>query len=418
MIEVKSLKKKSLDRRKNVIAIVGDTQVGLWVIRNLAMNGINVHAVVRTKSGQPAWSRYSKSAWILESSIDDFSFIKELKELANIVNAGSIMPVSEGYHNVLIKNRKVFEPDIHIFSPEKESFEKAADKDFMHSKCLELGIPVAKGKRFDLLMDSNPLELGFPLVLRTRNQNSNDKIAPWKAEYALNIKDLNRLYEEVKDYAHNIIVQKYCPGAEDHVQVLMHEGNAFMTGEYIGEHHMPLAGGVTVQRISCFHENLLNDSVKLLKSINYEGLAGVQFHFEPETGKYIFLEINPRFIGGTPTLIMAGFDTAFLLWQSFFEPEKMKKGNYRKGLRTRILGGDVNWLLAMIRKDRLPPEQKRIKPLKALSLFLKNCIFAKDDSFLLKDPLPFMVDFFEMVKKIGNQAYDIIGNPERSGGKN
>jgi hypothetical protein len=29
-----------------------------------------------------------------------------------------------------------------------------------------------------------------------------------------------------------------------------------------------------------------------------------------------------------------------------------------------------------------------------------------------------MVDFFEMVKKIGSQAYDIIGNPERSGGTN
>ena len=85
----------------------------------------------------------------------------------------------------------------------------------------------------------------------------------------------------------------------------MHDGEPFMVGDYIGEHHMPLAGGVTVQRVSCRHEKLINHAVLLLGAIKWEGIAGVQFHYDPKIDKYIFLEINPRFIGGLPTVIMA-----------------------------------------------------------------------------------------------------------------
>ena len=63
------------------------------------------------------------------------------------------------------------------------------------------------------------------------------------------------LHAQVKPIADNVLVQEYHPGVEDHVQVLMHEGEPFMVGEYLGEHHMPLAGGVTVQRVTCRHED-------------------------------------------------------------------------------------------------------------------------------------------------------------------
>jgi hypothetical protein len=185
-----------------------------------------------------------------------------------------------------------------------------------------------------------------------------------------------------------------------------------MAGEYVGEHHMPLAGGVTVQRVSCRHEPLIRDAVRILKAIGWEGIGGVQYHYDPETGEYIFLEINPRFIGGLPTVIMAGFPAPFLLWQSHFEPEEMRRPRYRVGLRTRILGGDANWLFGMMRGDQLPPGQRRLGKLRAIGRFLWNCgPWTKDDSFLFGDMKPFFVDFGQMVKRLGSQTFDIIGNP-------
>ncbi|NWH05043.1 ATP-grasp domain-containing protein [Desulfobacter latus] len=420
MYAVKPFIKKKIkeeDRRRKVLAIVGDTQVGLWVVRNLAMNGLTVHSIVKSKYGQPANSRYSSSAWVMESPAYSPGFIDEIKELVKLLDVGSIMPVAEGYHNVLIDVRDQFEPDVHIFSPARDVFDKATDKDYMQGLCQELGVPVAKGMRLDeFMLDKGSLE--FPLVFRTRRQNIQGGQAPWKAAYAEDEVQLEKVYDQVRDFADNIIVQEYCPGAEDHVQVMMYKGEPFMVGDYIGEHHMPLAGGVTTQRISCRHQPLIDDAVKLFKAIGYEGLGGVQYHYDPETDKYIFLEINPRFIGGTPTLIMAGFNTSFLLWQSHFEPEKMKKTKYRLGLRSRILGGDANWMIGMIRGDQLPPGQKRLGKVETVLRFLWNCFpWTKDDAFMLRDPKPFMVDFMQMAKKLGAQGHDIIGNPESQDAK-
>ncbi len=411
---VKNTKNSCSDQKRCLLAFVGDTQVGLWIVRSLARNGLTVHAIVASEHGQSAHSRFTSSAWVLDSHPGMSEFADEVEDLAKKLNVGSIMPVAEVYHNALISARDRFEPDVHLFSPSRESFDKATDKDYMHNLCLKLGVPVAQGMRLDQFMaDDKADALRLPLVLRTRKQNIKGKRAPWKAAYAETHEQLQLLYEQVKDFAENVIVQEYHPGVEDHVQIIMHDGKLFMAGDYIGEHHMPLAGGVTVLRTSCHHENLINDSVKLLKAIGFEGVAGVQFHYDPDTDKYIFLEINPRFSGGLPTVIMAGFEAPFRLWQSYFEPGKMRKDHYRLGTRTRILGGAANWMFGMIRGDQLPPGQERLGKLQTIASFIWHCgPWTKDDSFLWSDPKPFFVDLRQMSKKFGSKAFDIISNPE------
>jgi predicted ATP-grasp superfamily ATP-dependent carboligase len=308
------------------------------------------------------------------------------------------MPISETLHAGLIANRERLEPEIHVFSPAREAFDKATDKDYLHRLCIELGIPVAHGTTLDKLIVAGGNGLMLPVVLRTRRQNLKDGKAPWKAAYARDQAQLDKLCKSVNGFADNVLVQEYHPGAEAHVQVLMHRGEAFMLGEYIGEQHVPLAGGVTVQRVTCRHEPVVRDAVKLLQAISWEGIAAAQFHYDRTTDQYIFLEINPRFCGGLPTIIMGGFDAPFLLWQSHFEPDKMKTTPFRLGLRTRILGGCANWTLAMMRRDELPPGQKHVSKLGALASFVWNSgPWTRDDSFALTDFKPFFVDVKQMV---------------------
>jgi hypothetical protein len=155
---------------------------------------------------------------------------------------------------------------------------------------------------------------------------------------------------------------------------------------------------------------LVRDAVKLLQAIGWEGVAGVQFHYDPLTDRYIFLEINPRFIGGLPTVILAGFDAPFLLWQSHFEPERMRRGTYRLGMRTRILGGDANWTLAMLRRDPLPPGQTHVGKLRAIGGFLWHTLpWTHDDTFWLRDLRPSYADLRNMFGRLGQKSHDIIG---------
>jgi predicted ATP-grasp superfamily ATP-dependent carboligase len=408
-------KVEAVSRERRVLAIVGDSQVGLATLRGLARNGLTAFAICNTPQGQSAHSRYCAGAWMMDRSPGAPTPVEQVESLAKKLQVGSVLPISESLHKALIQNRKRFEPEIRVFSPSAECFEKATDKAYLQGLCEELGIPVAKGMTLDKLMAAGGDVLRFPLVMRTSRQNDSSAKgkASWKAAYAKDSIVLRKLHASVEEFADNIIVQEYHPGAEDHCHILMHQGKAFMMGEYIGEHHAPLAGGVTVQRVSCHHEALQRDAERLLQALDWEGIGTCQFHYDPKTDKYIFLEINPRMCGGQPTVDMAGFDSPFLLWQSHYEPEKMQKKKYRLGLRTRILGGDAQWLLAMLRRDELPPDQTHLNKLGAVARFLWNTgPWTKDDSFAWTDPKPFFVDFKQMIVKRllkSSEPSDLLG---------
>lgn len=395
---------RSVSSAHRILVVGVDTQVGLWIVRSLGSAGLKVFCICRSPNGLAVYSRYCMGAWLMEYSTNDTRFIDNIETLAKELNVGSIMTIAENYHLVLIQNRDRFEPDIHLFCPSEESFARATDKDYLHDLALKLKIPVARGTTLDKLMaDKYRGTLKFPLVLRTRQQNDPDGkgVCPWKAAYAENEAKLEKLYQRVENITSNVIVQEYHPGVEVHIQILMHNGEAFMAGEYIGEHHMPLAGGLTVLRVTCHHEKLIQDAVRLLKAVDWEGVAAVQFHYDPKTDEYIFLEINPRYCGGLPTIIIGGFDIPFLQWQSHFEPDRMRRGRYRLGVRTRVLGGDANWLLSMIGGDPLPPEQKRLGKIAAISKFLWHFgPWTRDDVFWFKDPKPAWVDLKQMAKRL------------------
>jgi predicted ATP-grasp superfamily ATP-dependent carboligase len=161
-------------------------------VRSLARNGLTVHAIVNSPQGQSAHSNYTASAWMVDARPHESGFADEILSLVDELDVGSIMPVSEGYHNALISLYGELEKrDVHLFSPSREQFDQSTDKDYLQTLCLELGIPVAKGMRLNELMDQDyESVLEFPLVLRTRRQNIDAGKVPVKAAYAENIEQL------------------------------------------------------------------------------------------------------------------------------------------------------------------------------------------------------------------------------------
>ena len=412
MIEIQMAKRsavQTVSRERRLLAVVGNTQVGLWVVRSLGGAGLSVYAVCTSPHGLSAHSRYAAGAWVINVGPNDPAWIEQIEALARELNVGSILTIAESYHAALIRERERFEPDIHVFSPPAECFWKVSDKDYMHRLCEQLGVPVARGTTLDAVMaDPGRCGLRLPLVLRTRNYNDPEAPnAPWMgAAYALDKGQFENLCETVRDRASNILVHEYHTGITRSVQVLMHKGQPPMTGEYIGEHHMPLAGGVTVQRVSSHDPRLHRDAIRLLQAIRWEGAAGVQFHYQPRTKRYIFVEVNPTFLGGLPTVIKAGFDVPFLLWQNHFEPDRIREARYHLRVRTRVLGGDINWLGSIIRGDAPPPGQGRMGRLSAALRFLWNCgPWTGDDVFSLDDIKPFYIDVMQMGRKARQRAW-------------
>jgi hypothetical protein len=93
----------------------------------------------------------------------------------------------------------------------------------------------------------------------------------------------------------------------------------------------------------------------------------------------------------------------------------MRPGRYRLGVRTRILGGDANWLLGMIRGDELPPDQQRLNPLAAAARFLWNFgPWTIEDTYHLGDVKPTLADWKMMLRRLrgGGGTVELIDNPD------
>ena len=116
---------RAASRTRRVLAICGDTQVGLWLLRSLARRGLTVFAVCSTPTGQAAHSRYCCGSWFMDHGPDAAPPEEQIQSLARQLEVGSIMPIAESHHAALIKCRDRLEPDVHLFSPSAEAFAKA-----------------------------------------------------------------------------------------------------------------------------------------------------------------------------------------------------------------------------------------------------------------------------------------------------
>ncbi|MBW8034275.1 MAG: carboxylate--amine ligase [Planctomycetes bacterium] len=384
-----------------VLAIVGDGPHGLSMVRNMGMNGLCVLSVCKTRYARSRHSRYSTGVWALDVPADQAEFIDEIEKLARQYDAGSIITLSEVNHLALIDNRDRFEPDICILSPAEKPFKKTLDKEYMRSLCEEIGVPVAKGVVLSEFLKDPQQDMSYPRIMRTRHKHEEDadRNAPWKVVYAFNEQEFNEQVEQVASIVDNVLVEECHPGVTYNISMLMHNGEPFFGGSYTGENHYPVAGGVTVQRITRAIGAPFEHAVNLLKALEYyEGNASVCFRYNLETDEFIFTEINPRFGGATTTITRAGFDIVFLVWQSHFEPDKMIKPHYSIGMRTRDFRGSVGWLRGILKGELVEPGGRQYSKLGAIASFLWHCgPWTYDDTLYWRDIKPYIMERVDMI---------------------
>jgi carbamoylphosphate synthase large subunit len=328
-------------------------------------------------------------------------FIDEIEKLARQYDAGSIMTLSEVNHLALIENRDRFEPDICILSPLEEPFRKTLEKEYMRSLCEEIGVPVARGVVLSEFLKDPEQKMRYPRIMRTRHKHDEDadRNAPWKVIYVFNEQEFNEQVEQVSSITDNVLVEECHSGVTYNISMLMHKGEVFFGGSYTGENHWPVAGGVTVQRTTRGIEEPFKHAVNLLKALEYnDGNASVCFRYNLETDEFIFTEINPRFGGATPTIVRAGFDIVFLVWQSHFEPDKMIKPHYSIGMRTRDFRGSVAWLKDILRGELVEPGGKQPSKLGAIVNFLWHSgPWTHNDTSCWSDPMPHIMERVNMI---------------------
>jgi predicted ATP-grasp superfamily ATP-dependent carboligase len=225
----------------------------------------------------------------------------------------------------------------------------------------KLGIAYPRSVQIDSLDDlpTAAAEFGFPFVLKPAiswTGKTAERVVPTEV-----IDNQEALYAATRLLAAGggVIAQEWAPGRREGVSLFLADDEVLAHCGHVAHRASPLLGGVSVFRESiAVPEEILDASVRLAKAIGLEGPCEVEFR-RNAGGQPLLMEINARLAGTLENVIQSGVDLPLMIWQWASGQSVSRFENYRIGVRTRWLHGDMRWLYENLGRNGRPDTVSR-----------------------------------------------------------
>ena len=285
-------------------------------LRNLRQYGIDVHVSDNFRTGMCQASNKKQSFDIYRSHyhVGEEEFVKDVKEICIKRNIDIIFP-SHNETEVLSKHRLEFESDLGILFPDYTHCKIFNNKSLSYDFVEKLGISLPVRITYD-----HPSEIPdkFQLlgvsrcVIKLLTGNSS------KGVFYANSGDEARTIVESLIHQHCLTIDRY-PQIEEYVSgegwgssVLYWHGEKIAGFSHKRLREKVLTGGTSTLREAVNAPDLEDAAEKIFSHIGWHGLAMAEFKRCPQTGKFWFIEVNPRLWGSLPLAINAGVDFPYL----------------------------------------------------------------------------------------------------------
>lgn len=379
-------------------------------LRNLSKHNVSVIASDSSNLGMCQFSRLKKGFVKYTSHYkDENNFIKELQEICKAKNIKYIFP-SHNETEVIARHRNKFDPSLVSLVPDYHHCKLFNNKSDSYDFVKSLGIPVPSRIKY-----SNPSSIAKTIedsgitktVIKLLTGNSSKGVfysnSPKHAQ-AL-VKDL--ITKHCLDSSRYPQIEEYVEGEGYGCSVL------YWKGKFIADFtHRRLRDKIETGGTSTFREVAKHDGIEkaartIFNTIGWNGLAMSEFKVCPKTGRFWFIEINPRMWGSIPLAIESGVEFPYLAWLCASEnPERAI--NYYKECK-KLNNWKARWLLGdvfVVTNNILNLNFKS-----PLTIFFKEKANSIDD-FFWDDPLVF---FGQLLAYIKNTISKRSINPSEKG---
>lgn len=388
-----------------------DTPIGLAVIRNLGMHGVEVHGIGRGTKAIGSVSRYLHQSFVRPPG--EAGLIQQLIELGNILEDACLFAISESDIELLNRHRPRLARFKMMFADE-ERMKRVVNKGQTYSAAEKIGIHVPKTLQIRSVAEAAAAckTIRFPLVLKWANPNnvmpalSSAGLVLDKAHYCYSTDELLaylRRYEKVGLYP---LIQEYCPGYGLGQIVLMHGGRAHYVFQHQRVHEWPPEGGFSSLCKSLpleDHQSLMSKSIALLRELDWEGVAMVEYRYDPSTGNSALMEINGRFWGSLPLACHAGASFPWLMYKLIGMKQIVEQEAYRSGVRCRFMVPETKRLIRVLFGQKEIADKKIVfRRLPELITYLMDFIRPRTCYYVFawSDPAPFARDIIQSVSKV------------------
>jgi predicted ATP-grasp superfamily ATP-dependent carboligase len=370
-----------------IITTNSDDHIGLAVVRSLGKNNIDFRVVSNTKNTLTWYSRYSKNKIIGRYDLDFFSKLSK---------DDVIFPMNEETMLLLAKNKSKLECQLGF--SDYETLQIASDKSLLIKYAIENKIPcpntVFITKPEGIKKCTSVID--FPVILKP------SKGAGGKGILSVDTPSLLPAVAEkfLADNGHFLCQEKIPYMTKYTIGALCNFENDLKRVCVIKElRNYPAETGPACYVETVNEPRLVKFAEKLLKSLNFVGIADIDLVIDERDNQPKLMEINPRFWGSLQVAINAGVDFPYLLINMLKDGDIEKSLSYKSGVRCRyLLYNDLVRLITILQND-YPARYIR----RALQDFF--AINKNDEYYVytIDDLIPFFgLTYLKLLRKFGN----------------
>ncbi|MEE0777157.1 MAG: ATP-grasp domain-containing protein [Bacillota bacterium] len=308
------------------------------MIRHLAKQGHKIYCVeyddVDPKQCLGFYSKYCYKAFTIP---DGDELIPRLNELCASLDHPILIAVgAKTLRNLVGKKIKA-----QVALPSLKALLEASDKNHVVSMAEKIGIPVPETFTLEHFSDLEELAnvMAYPCIIKYKNgellslkPSQRYRIIPDRQQFM-------DTYSEMHAKQENPLVQQYIEGDGYGVSLLIDADGDLC--DFICHHRLreyPVTGGPSCFCETVFDRKLLQYSYRLLREMNFCGVAMVEYKGTLEA-PYL-MEINPRFWGSSPLIAVS--QSSF--YDSLVQPRKIDVDtcapSYKVGAKMRFTPQD------------------------------------------------------------------------------
>ncbi len=323
-----------MTERCDVLVTYCWNRVGYTILRSLASHGLKVWAADTSKVNICSLSRFCAGSFTYPDPFtEEKRFIETLKAKIFELRPRVLMPTHDE-SVVIMRHRAEFPSDLIIPYESADKLLALANKAVSTEMAREAGVAVPE------VYDSVDDVRRYPVVLKTVIGNSAKGVFfPKKKDELLKLIEAHT--------GENMLLEEWIGGTDYSVDCVRWDGFC-KTSVYHALVTKTDGGGTTTQREMVAMPQLEAEAMKLLESVDFHGVCGLDFRYDPATGRVAYIETNARFTGGLATPVAAGFDIPWILYCLATTGQYNNPIDIKIGTRTKWILGDVITLVGRL----------------------------------------------------------------------
>lgn len=340
--------------KKKVLILDGDAAHALAMMECLRGSGYATAVLCSGTVNYGYHSRYADERYVGPDSHDKEAYHRFMMRFLDEHPFDVLIPTSDTAAEYMSFHKAELSAKVGVLMPDPDVFMAGYDKNRLMAVCREKGYPHPRTADLSVVaIDSRELkDFPYPALLKP-NLTSGGRGMTLINRYD----ELLEVYPAVRAQYGDCHLQQFIrPGGKQiKVQIFLDAEHEVRAGSVIWkQRYYPVNGGSSCCNVTIADPGVVEVCAGLLKDIGWIGFADFDLIEDPDTGRLLIMEINPRIPACIRSVFKSGVDFATLIADAT-SGHSLRRYEYVPGKRLRHLGFEILWFLKSPGRFRATP---------------------------------------------------------------